>query len=67
MNESKAVDTTSGVTNSVGPYTIYSAGGLFTQHELGTCLQPDSKRDHADCSVFDCLIMYKKSRMEDES
>ena len=36
MNESKAVDTTTGATNSVGPYTIYSAGGLFTQDELGT-------------------------------
>jgi len=36
MNESKVVDTTPGVTNSVGPYTVYSAGGLFTQDELAT-------------------------------
>jgi nucleoside 2-deoxyribosyltransferase len=36
VNESKAVDTTPGVTNSVGPYTVYSAGGLFTQDELAT-------------------------------
>ena len=36
MNDSKAVDTTPEVTNSVGPYTIYSAGGLFTQDELAT-------------------------------
>ena len=36
MNESKAVDTTPGATNSVGPYTVYSAGGLFTQDELAT-------------------------------
>ena len=35
MNESK-VDTTPGVANSVGPYTVYSAGGLFTQDELAT-------------------------------
>ena len=34
MNESKAVDTTHEVTDSVDPYTVYSAGGLFTQHEL---------------------------------
>jgi len=36
MNESRAVDTTPGATNSVGPYTVYSAGGLFTQDELAT-------------------------------
>ena len=36
MNDSKAVDTTPEVTNSIGPYTIYSAGGLFTQDELAT-------------------------------
>jgi nucleoside 2-deoxyribosyltransferase len=36
VNESKAVDTSPGVTNSVGPYTVYSAGGLFTQDELAT-------------------------------
>jgi nucleoside 2-deoxyribosyltransferase len=36
MNEDKAVDTTPGVANSVGPYTVYSAGGLFTQDELAT-------------------------------
>jgi len=34
VNESETVDTTSGGTNSVGPYTVYSAGGLFTQYEL---------------------------------
>jgi nucleoside 2-deoxyribosyltransferase len=26
----------SGESGAVGPYTIYSAGGLFTQHDLGT-------------------------------
>lgn len=31
-----AVDSTQGVTNSVGPYKVYAAGGLFTQHELAT-------------------------------
>jgi nucleoside 2-deoxyribosyltransferase len=36
MNESNAVNTTPEVTNSVGPYTVYSAGGLFTQDELAT-------------------------------
>ena len=36
MNEDKAVDSTQGVTNSVGPYEVYAAGGLFTQHELAT-------------------------------
>ena len=35
MNEGKAVDSTQGVTNS-GPYKVYAAGGLFTQHELAT-------------------------------
>jgi nucleoside 2-deoxyribosyltransferase len=36
MNNSKAIDQTQGVTSSVGPYTVYAAGGLFTQHELAT-------------------------------
>lgn len=36
MNGCKAVDTTPGVSNAVGPYMIYSAGGLFTQDELAT-------------------------------
>jgi nucleoside 2-deoxyribosyltransferase len=36
MNKSKAVDPTQGATNSVGPYTVYAAGGLFTEHELAT-------------------------------
>jgi nucleoside 2-deoxyribosyltransferase len=36
MNKSKAVDSTPEVTDSVGPYTVYSAGGLFTQDELAT-------------------------------
>jgi nucleoside 2-deoxyribosyltransferase len=36
MNESKAADTTPEMANAAGPYTIYSAGGLFTQDELGT-------------------------------
>ena len=36
MNKGKAVDSTQGVTNSVGPYKVYAAGGLFTQHELAT-------------------------------
>jgi nucleoside 2-deoxyribosyltransferase len=36
MNESKAVGTTSETVPYVGPYTVYSAGGLFTQHELAT-------------------------------
>jgi nucleoside 2-deoxyribosyltransferase len=34
MNESNAVEKTPGGHNSVGPYTVYSAGGLFTQDEL---------------------------------
>jgi nucleoside 2-deoxyribosyltransferase len=36
MNESKAADTTPEMANAAGPYTIYSAGGLFTQDELAT-------------------------------
>jgi nucleoside 2-deoxyribosyltransferase len=36
MNENKAVGTIPSAANSVGPYTIYSAGGLFTQDELAT-------------------------------
>lgn len=36
MDASKAAGTTPGVTDSVGPYTVYSAGGLFTQDELAT-------------------------------
>ena len=36
MNKSKVVDSTQEVTHSVGPYTVYSAGGLFTQHDLAT-------------------------------
>lgn len=36
MSESKVVGTTSDDTNAVGPYIIYSAGGLFTQDELAT-------------------------------
>jgi nucleoside 2-deoxyribosyltransferase len=36
MNESQAADATPEVTKSVGPYTVYSAGGLFTQDELAT-------------------------------
>jgi len=36
MIKSKAVDSTQEVTHSVGPYTVYSAGGLFTQHDLAT-------------------------------
>lgn len=35
MDESIAVDATQEAT-SCGPYTVYSAGGLFTQHELAT-------------------------------
>jgi nucleoside 2-deoxyribosyltransferase len=34
MNESMAVSTTLGGTKDAGPFTIYSAGGLFTQDEL---------------------------------
>jgi len=37
MSWSKAVDATPGAGNTVGgPYLVYSAGGLFTQHELAT-------------------------------
>lgn len=36
MTESKVVTTTSDAANTIGPYTIYSAGGLFTQDELAT-------------------------------
>jgi nucleoside 2-deoxyribosyltransferase len=36
MEKGKAVDPTPGVTDSVGPYTVYSAGGLFTHNELET-------------------------------
>ena len=36
MNESNVVEITPGVNNSVGTYTVYSAGGLFTQGELAT-------------------------------
>jgi nucleoside 2-deoxyribosyltransferase len=31
-----AVDSTQRVTDSLGPYTVYAAGGLFSQHELAT-------------------------------
>jgi nucleoside 2-deoxyribosyltransferase len=34
MNVGKAVDSTQGAIHPVGPYTVYAAGGLFTQHEL---------------------------------
>mgnify|MGYP001820578477 CR=1 FL=1 len=34
MNEIKAVDATFEVTHAVGPNTVYSAGGLFTQDEM---------------------------------
>ena len=36
MDENKVVDSTSGGSNCIGPYKIYSAGGLFTQDELAT-------------------------------
>jgi nucleoside 2-deoxyribosyltransferase len=39
MSQSDAaptVDSTSSVTDSPGPYTVYAAGGLFNQHELAT-------------------------------
>jgi nucleoside 2-deoxyribosyltransferase len=36
MYERMEVDTALGGTNAVGPYTVYSAGGLFTQDELTT-------------------------------
>ena len=35
MNESAGVNSTPGETNTTDPYIIYSAGGLFTQDELG--------------------------------
>ena len=31
-----AVDSTQGVTDAVGHYSVYAAGGLFNQHELAT-------------------------------
>ena len=31
-----AVESAQNVTDSVGPYTVYDAGGLFNQHELTT-------------------------------
>jgi len=34
MSSSKAMDSTQGEASSVGPYTVYAAGGLFTQDEL---------------------------------
>lgn len=34
MDESRTVHTNPGAANGAGPYTIYSAGGLFTQDEL---------------------------------
>ena len=36
MYESNVDEITQGVNKSVGPYTVYSAGGLFTQDELAT-------------------------------
>lgn len=36
MTETKVVGSTTGAANAVGPFTIYSAGGLFTQDELTT-------------------------------
>jgi nucleoside 2-deoxyribosyltransferase len=36
MSQSKAVDATPRPSNTVGPYLVYSAGGLFTQDELAT-------------------------------
>jgi nucleoside 2-deoxyribosyltransferase len=36
MTENEAVKINLGSTNAVGPYTVYSAGGLFTQDELAT-------------------------------
>jgi nucleoside 2-deoxyribosyltransferase len=36
MDESKAIEAPQRGTNFVGPYTVYSAGGLFTQDELAT-------------------------------
>jgi len=34
VSRSKAIDSTQGEASSVGPYTVYAAGGLFTQDEL---------------------------------
>jgi len=34
MTQTKAAHTNQGAANAAGPYTIYSAGGLFTQDEL---------------------------------
>ena len=36
MTGSKVGVPTSGIANTVGPYTVYTAGGLFTQDELTT-------------------------------
>jgi nucleoside 2-deoxyribosyltransferase len=36
MNEIKSVDLNPGASTAGGPYTVYSAGGLFTQDELAT-------------------------------
>ena len=36
MTGNEAVGTNQGAANAAGPYTIYSAGGLFTQDELST-------------------------------
>jgi len=36
MTGNEAVNSNQGTANAAGPYTIYSAGGLFTQDELAT-------------------------------
>ena len=36
MHESETVATIPGIADTVGPYIVYSAGGLFTQDELAT-------------------------------
>ncbi|MBI9045176.1 MAG: nucleoside 2-deoxyribosyltransferase [Anaerolineaceae bacterium] len=36
MNANKAVDSNPEAANTVGPFTVYAAGGLFTQDELTT-------------------------------
>jgi nucleoside 2-deoxyribosyltransferase len=36
MDKSTTVDPTQEAANSAGPYTVYAAGGLFSQHELAT-------------------------------
>lgn len=36
MTGNESVNSNQGTANAAGPYTIYSAGGLFTQDELGT-------------------------------